>query len=190
MSAFTCIYNTQKDFFNDFEMIISATSEPEELEEPEEFEELEESIIDTIIADDSVTKNELNTKYGTSYCKHLHAIMNPKWHHVSLATLANIDFNMLDEKRKVYLSFYKKWQEVRKNLRKCSCGHSYERCYRVFRKSLIIAVDKKEISAALVDYFDRQISMVNVECGVWSSTFEVAMGQHDSRKYNRATLRY
>lgn len=32
--------------------------------------------------------------------------------------------------------------------------------------------------------------MVNVECGVWSSAFEIATGQHDSRKYNRATLRY
>lgn len=127
-------------------------------------------------------------------CKKLYnqikAIQNPNWHHVSLKTLANIDFDMLDEKRKVYLSFYKKWQEARKNLRKCSCGNSYERCYRVFRRSLTIALARKEISKALLEYFDRQISMVNVECGVWSSMVEVAMGQHDSRKYNRATLRY
>lgn len=127
-------------------------------------------------------------------CKKLYnqikAIQNPNWHHVSLATLANIDFDMLDEKRKVYLSFYKKWQEARKNLRKCSCGNSYERCYRFFRRSLTIALARKEISKALLEYFDRQISMVNVECGVWSSMVEVAMGQHDSRKYNRATLRY
>lgn len=127
-------------------------------------------------------------------CKKLYnqikAIQNPNWHHVSLATLANIDFDMLDEKRKVYLSFYKKWQEARKNLRKCSCGSSYERCYNVFRRSLTIALARKEISKALLEYFDRQISMVNVECGVWSSMVEVAMGQHDSRKYNRATLRY
>ena len=51
-------------------------------------------------------------------CEQVHKQMkakhNPEWHHVSLATLANIDFDMLDEKRKVYLSFYKKWQEVRK----------------------------------------------------------------------------
>lgn len=118
------------------------------------------------------------------------AIQNPNWHHVSLATLANIDFDMLDEKRKVYLSFYKKWQEARKNLRKCSWGNSYERCYKVFRRSLTIALARKEISKALLEYFDRQISMVNVECGVWSSMAEVAMGQHYSRKYNRATLRY
>lgn len=115
---------------------------------------------------------------------------NPEWHHVSLATLANIDFDMLDEKRKVYLSFYKKWQEVRKNLRRSSCGYSYERCRNVFRRTLTIAVDKKKISKELVNYFDRQISMLNVECGVWSSAVEEATGQHESRKYNRPTLRY
>lgn len=127
-------------------------------------------------------------------CEQVHKQMkakhNPEWHHVSLATLANIDFDMLDEKRKVYLSFYKKWQEVRKNLRKCSCGLSYEHCYNSFRRLLTITLDKKKISKELVEYFDRQKSMVNVECGVWSSAVEVATGQHESRKYNRVTLRY
>lgn len=118
------------------------------------------------------------------------AISNPEWHHVSLATLANIDFDMLDEKRKVYLSFLQKWREVRKNLRKCSCGSIYERCYNVFRGSLITHLAEKKISKALVEYFDRQVSMVNVECGVWSSAVEVATGEHYSRKYNRQTLRY
>lgn len=97
---------------------------------------------------------------------------------------------MLDEKRKFYLYLYKKWQEVRKNLRKCSCGHSYERCYNAFRRLLTIALHKKKISKELVKYFDSQASMVNVECGVWSSAVEVATGYHDSRKYNRPTLRY
>lgn len=66
----------------------------------------EESITDTIIADDNSSynievlraKQDLNTKYGNSYRKHLHAIINPEWHHVSLAALANIDNDMLDEK--------------------------------------------------------------------------------------------
>lgn len=127
-------------------------------------------------------------------CERLHKQMkakhNPEWHHVSLKTLANIDNDMLDEKRKVYLSFYKKWQEVRKNLRKCGCGLSYEHCYNSFRRLLKMALDKKKISKELVEYFDRQVSMVNVECGVWSSAVEVATGQHESRKYNRPTLRY
>lgn len=122
--------------------------------------------------------------------KQMKARSNPEWHHVNLKTLRNIDFDMLDEKRKVYLSFYKKWQETRKNLRRCSCGYSYDRCRNVFRRSLTIALDKKKISKALVVYFDRQISMVNVECGVWSSAVEVATGQHESRKYNKANLRY
>lgn len=135
-------------------------------------------------------RQELNSHECKKLYNQIKAIRNPNWHHVSLATLANIDFDMLDEKRKVYLSFYKKWQEARKNLRKCSCGNSYERCYRVFRRSLTIALARKEISKALLEYFDRQISMVNVECGVWSSMVEVAMGKHESRKYNRATLRY
>lgn len=134
-------------------------------------------------------KQELNAR-----CEQVHKQMkakhNPEWHHVNLETFRNIDFDMLDEKRKVYLSFYKKWQEVRKNLRRCSCVYSYDRCRNVFRRSLTIALDKKKISKALVVYFDRQISMVNVECGVWSSAVEVATGQHESRKYNRANLRY
>ena len=131
---------------------------------------------------------------GEKWCaetwKRYEAITNPEWHHVSLATIANLNFDMLDEKRKVYLSFYKKWQEVRKNLMQCSCGHSYERCYNVFRRSLTIALYEKKISKELVEYFDRQVSMVNVECGVWSSAVEVATGQHESRKYKRPTLRY
>ena len=41
-SAFAYTYNTQKDFFHDFEMVISATSAPEAAESTEEPEELEE----------------------------------------------------------------------------------------------------------------------------------------------------
>ena len=128
------------------------------------------------------------------HCEQVHKQMkarsNQEWHHVILETVRNIDFDMLDEKRKVYLSFYKKWQETRKNLRRCSCVYSYDRCRNVFRRTLTIALDKKKISKELVEYFDRQLSMVNVECGVWSSAVEVATGQHESRKYNRPTLRY
>lgn len=133
---------------------------------------------------------KMSEKTLKDFYKQMKAKSNPEWHHVRLATLANLDFDMLDEKRKVYLSFYKKWQEVRKNLRKCCCGLSYEHCYNSFRRLLTRALDKKKISKELVEYFCRQISMVNVECGVWSSAVEVATGEHESRKYNRPTLRY
>jgi hypothetical protein len=121
---------------------------------------------------------------------YLEAAKNPNWHNVSLKTLANIDFDMLDEKRQVYFSLYRKWEETLKNLRKCSGGHSYERCYSNFRRLYITAFQNRKISSALVMYFDKKISMVNVECGVWSSAVEVATGQKESRKFNRQTLRY
>lgn len=38
-------------------------------------------------------------------------------------------------------------------------------------------------------YFDKQVSMANVECGIWSSSVEVAMVQHESRRYNSAIIR-
>ena len=121
---------------------------------------------------------------------YLKAAKNPNWHNVSLETLANIDFDMLDEKRQVYFSLYRKWKETLKNLRKCSCGHSYERCYSNFRRLYITAFKNRKISSALVMYFDKKISMANVECGLWSSAVEVATGQKKSRKFNRQTLRY
>lgn len=123
---------------------------------------------------------------------YLKAAKNPNWHNVSLNTLANIDFDMLDEKRQVYFSLYRKWKETLKYLRKCSCRHSYERCYSNFRRLYITAFKNRKISSALAMYFDKKISMANVECGLWSSAVEVATGQHESRKFNSQsqTLRY
>lgn len=81
---------------------------------------------------------------GEQWCKQTWkrygAIVNPEWHNVSLKTLANIDFDMLDERRQVYFSLYRKWKETIKNLRKCSCARSYERCYSNFRRLYITAV--------------------------------------------------
>ena len=121
---------------------------------------------------------------------YLKAAKNPNWHNVSLKTLANIDFDMLDEKRQVNFSLYRKWKETLKYLRKCSSRHSYERCYSKFRILYITAFKNRKISSALVMYFDKKISMANVECGIWSSALEIATGQHESRKFNRQTLRY
>lgn len=84
----------------------------------------EESITDTIIADDNIevlrAKQDLNAKYSNSYRKHLHAIINPEWHHVSLATLANIDNDMLDEKRRHYMKVYRMTANVINSIYKCN----------------------------------------------------------------------
>lgn len=115
---------------------------------------------------------------------------NPKWHHVSLATLANLDFDMLDEKRHIYLTLYRDWMKTRKNLSKCKYIESYEKCRVIFARKYRKLLYDGRISKAMCNFLDRKISMLNLECGLWSSAVEVAMGQHPSRKYNRATLRY
>lgn len=131
---------------------------------------------------------------GEKWCaetwKRYEAIINPEWHHVSLAALANLDFDMLDEKRHIYLTLYRDWMKTRKNLSKCKYIESYEKCRVIFARKYRKLLYDGRISKAMCNFLDRKISMLNLECGLWSSAVEVAMGQHPSRKYNRATLRY
>ena len=122
--------------------------------------------------------------------KRYEAITNPEWHHVSLATLANIDDDMLDDKRRMYLTVWRKLNKTLKNLRKCNSGLSYEKALSPLLRWITELHSNKIITANLKRYVYIQISMCNVECGVWASAVEVATGRHESRKYNRPTLRY
>lgn len=125
-----------------------------------------------------------------SYRKHLHAIMNPEWHHVNLATLANIDFDMLDKKRQVYLKAHRELKRTLADLSKCKTGHTYEARARKFMRDMISQYYDNEISYAMRKYLDLQLSMSNVVNGVWSSYVEPATGLHESRRYSRPTLTY
>ena len=140
---------------------------------------------------DSVTIAPLpEKKVSESYRKHLHAIMNPEWHHVSLATLANIDFDMLDKKRQVYLKAHRELKRTLADLSKCKTGHTYEARARKFMRDMISQYYDNEISYAMRKYLDLQLSMSNVVNGVWSSYVEPAAGLHESRRYSRPTLTY
>lgn len=158
----------------------------------------EESITDTIIADDNSSynievlraKQDLNTKYGNSYCKHLYAIMNPAWHHVSLLTLESTDMDMMSKKWQAYIHIYRDFKKLCNDLRKCKSGQSYDERLSSFRQRLVNLNYYEKISIAFSKYLDRQISMMNVECGLWTSKLEEATGFHKSRKYNRNTMRY
>lgn len=157
----------------------------------------EESITDTIIADDNSSynievlraKQDLKTKHCNSFRKHLYAIMNPNWHHVSLATLANIDNDMLDEKRQIYFKLNKDFKKMCNDLRKCKNGRSFDARLCNFRAKLANLNTYEKISLDMSKYLDRQISMMNVECGMWSSRVEIATGCHKSRKYNQHALK-
>jgi hypothetical protein len=122
--------------------------------------------------------------------KHLKAINNPEWHNVSLATLANIDFDMLDEKRQLYLSLYREIKELLKDLHNCKSGRSYEkRLAKMYSRSADLVYENK-VTSDYIRYVTRKVSMCNVECGLWTSANEVSTGYHKSRRYNQLTIRY
>lgn len=131
---------------------------------------------------------------GEKWCaetwKRYEAITNPEWHHVSLATLANIDFDMLDEKRQVYLKAHRELKRTLADLSKCKTVRTYEARARKFFRNIKLQYYCNEISHEMHKYLDLQISMANVINGVWSSYVEPATGLHESRSYSRTTLPY
>lgn len=122
--------------------------------------------------------------------KHLKAINNPEWHNVSLATLANIDFDMLDEKRQLYLSLYREIKELLKDLHNCKSGRSYEKRLAKMHSRNADLVYENKVTSDYIRYVTRKVSMCNVECGLWTSATEVSTGYHKSRRYNHLTIRY
>lgn len=122
--------------------------------------------------------------------KRYEAIINPEWHHVNLNTLANLDFDMLDEKRQLYLKLYRELKELIQDLHKCKSVSAYERRLdKMYIRNNELVVENK-ISQDYINYFTRKISMCNVECGLWTSRVEEATGLHKSRRYNRYILKY
>lgn len=120
--------------------------------------------------------------------KRYEAISNPNWHNVSLSTLSNLDFDMLDEKRQIYLTAYRDLQQTISYLRKCKTQDTYDTCFiRYTRRKNTLLVEGK-ISDAMWKYIERKLSMQNVESGVWASKCEDATGYHESRRYNKSRV--
>lgn len=128
-------------------------------------------------------------KVSESYRKHLHAIMNPEWHHVSLATLSNIDINMLDEKRQRYFKIYQELIKTIQDLHKCKTAATYEIRWWKFKQAITDDILYRETTLYMTRYLDLKISMCNVECGLWTSSDEKATGFKKSRRYGHATLK-
>ncbi len=120
--------------------------------------------------------------------KRYSAIANPEWHHVSLATLANLDFDMIDEKRQRYLTVYKEMQETLTRLRKCKTLLSYDNCCMTFLRRKNVMWAEGKISNEMRRYIEAKLSMQNVESGSWSSAYEEATGYHESRRYNKSRI--
>lgn len=128
-------------------------------------------------------------KVSESYRKHLNAIMNPEWHHVRLATLSNIDINMLDEKRQRYFKIYQELIKTIQDLHKCKTAATYEIRWWKFKQAITDDILYRGTTLYMTRYLDLKISMCNVECGLWTSSDEKATGFKKSRRYGHATLK-
>lgn len=176
----------------------------------------EESIIDTIIADDNIayqTAKVTKTKHsvlevmqcmmcpadregnrcgGKQWCKQTwkryDAIVNPESHHVSIAILANIDNDMLDEKRRNYMYLYNLIKDFRKYAFEIIRKDVYfETTSNVFRNIQQLYFNNV-ISFTTYDYAAKHIQAVGVEKGWFDSKSEETFGYKESRRY-KVTLR-
>lgn len=200
-------FKTMKDLYERLITDYSESTNAETVTQPSE-----ESIKDTIIADDDIayqnarvtkTKSVLDVTQclmcpadregnrcgGKQWCKQTwkryDAIVNPEWHHVNLATLANIDNDMLDEKRQLYFKLYRELKETCRNLRKCKNVATFDKCSANIRAKSLKMYCNDEITALFYQVILLKLSMLNVECGMYDSSMELATNMHESRRYNK-----
>lgn len=137
-------------------------------------------------------KQELNSR-GKELCNktwtRYDAITKPEWHHVSLATLANIDSDMLDEKRKRYFKIHKELIKALNDLHKCKSAATYETRWCMFRQTIADDIYYRGTTLYMSRFLDSKISMCNVECGLWPSANEKATNFIKSRRYGHTILK-
>lgn len=125
-------------------------------------------------------------------CERLHKQMkaksNPEWHHVSLATLANIDNDMLDAKRQCYMYVYRLLKDFRKYAFETSRREVYFDLVRKVIKEIQQGYFNNEISIKAYNYACRHIESVSVEKNYFTSNSEQAFGYKESKRY-KITLR-
>lgn len=92
--------------------------------------------------------------------KQMKAISNPEWHHVSLATLANIDFDMLDEKRKLVCDINQILKDGICNLYKCENHISFEVLERYVIRKCDELIRHNRLKALWFSYIARQLDEV------------------------------
>lgn len=101
---------------------------------------------------------------GEQWCKQTWkrygAIVNPEWHHVSLATLANVDFDMLDEKRKLVFDINQILKDGIRNLYKCENHISFEVLERYVIRKCDELIRHNRLKAFWFSYIARQLDEV------------------------------
>lgn len=97
-------------------------------------------------------------------CEQVHKQMkvksNPEWHHVSIATLANIDFDMLDEKRKLVCDINQILKDGIRNLYKCENHISFEVLERYVIRKCDELIRHNRLKVFWFSYIARQLDEV------------------------------
>lgn len=122
-------------------------------------------------------------------CEQLHKQMkakqNPEWHHVSLATLANIDIDMLDETRQIYMHVRYQLNRVIKAIYKCNHYTTMD----ILRTSIIQHIENllrnKKVNRSLLRYAEAQIDNCYLVNGVISSKYVGSYSEKSSRAYKK-----
>lgn len=174
-------FKTMKDLY---ERIISDYSESAKKDVMEVKQELnarfgKEQYFDT----DSVQPNKTIIHDCEQVHKQMKAKSNPEWHHVSLATLANIDNDMLDAKRQCYMYVYRLLKDFRKYAFKISRREVYFDLVRNVIKEIQQGYFNNEISIKAYNYACRKIESVSVEKNYFTSNSEQAFGYKESKRY-------
>lgn len=173
----------------------------------------EESIKDTVIADDTIAYQNARVKEtkptvlnvmqcmmchadregnrcgGKQWCKQTwkryDAIVNHEWHHVSLATLANIDIDMLDETLQIYMHVRYQLNRVIKAIYKCNHYTAMD----ILRTSIIQQIENllrnKKVTRSLLRYAEAQIDNCYLVNGVISSKYAGSYSEKSSRAYKK-----
>lgn len=126
---------------------------------------------------------------GKQWCKQTwkryNAIVNPEWHHVSLATLANIDNDMLDEKRRHYMKVYRMTANVINSIYKCNKLTSIDKLRTNLIQTVRTMAKNEKIEWALVQYVKAKIDNCYLVNGLQSSFYSKTYGHNKSRSYTK-----
>ena len=103
-------------------------------------------------------------KTFVQYCEQVHkqlkAKHKPEWHHVRLATLANIDNDMLDEKHKLVRDINQILKDGIRNLYKCENHIAYEALERYVVRKCDELILHNHLKAFWFSYIARQLDEV------------------------------
>lgn len=126
------------------------------------------------------------------YCEQVHkqlkAKHNPEWHHVNLETLRNIDFNMIDKKRRLYMKVYRMTVNVTNTIYKCNRFSSIDNLRTNMLQTARNMAKNGMIEWALVEFVKAKLDNCFLVKGLSSSIMSKTYNYNDSRSYTKTFI--